>query len=222
MAVEWLMASIDLTHLSVHSLVSYLVAFGTPALDAVMPVLPSETAVITLGVTTAGSTDPRVALLVALAAAGAFVGDNASYVIGSWFGPFVERRFFSSERGRRQRAWAERALARRGWTIIIVCRFIPGGRTAVTLVCGMIAYPRKKFVAATAVAGCIWASYAFVIGRFGGKTFAHDEWVALLVAFAISATVTVVVELARRAFGRWRPARRTAAGAGDHSVPRDK
>ena len=45
--------------------------------------------------------------------------------------------------------------------ILVVCRFIPGGRTAVTLSCGLIGYPRRRFVAATAVAAVVWALYAF-------------------------------------------------------------
>jgi len=58
-----------LTSLQVGSPISYLIAIIVPALDAVFPVLPSETAVIALGVATAGSADPRIALLVACAAA---------------------------------------------------------------------------------------------------------------------------------------------------------
>ncbi len=54
--------------------------------------------------------------------------------------------------------------------VIIVSRFIPGGRTAVTLTCGIIGYERRRFVA-TAVAAVIWALYAFFIGRLGGKAF---------------------------------------------------
>jgi membrane protein DedA with SNARE-associated domain len=53
--------------------------------------------------------------------------------------------------------------------VIIVCRFIPGGRTAVTLTCGLLGYERRRFVIATAVAAVIWALYAFFIGRLGGK-----------------------------------------------------
>src|SRR5215475_13946590 len=93
--------------LQVDSAISYLVALIVPALDAIFPVLPSETAVIALGVATAGSTDPRIVLLVACAAAGAFLGDNLSYLIGRYFGPWAERRFFASGKGARQRAWAE-------------------------------------------------------------------------------------------------------------------
>ena len=53
-----------LQHLALSSPLSYLAAFLIPMLDAILPVLPSETIVIALGVSTAGSTDPRIALLV--------------------------------------------------------------------------------------------------------------------------------------------------------------
>jgi membrane-associated protein len=69
-----------LTSLQVTSALSYVIAVLVPALDAILPVLPSETTVIALGVATAGSTDPRIALLVACCAAGAFLGDNLSYL----------------------------------------------------------------------------------------------------------------------------------------------
>ena len=75
------------TSLQVDAPLSYLIAVVLPALDAIFPVLPSETAVIALGVATADSADPRIALLIACAAAGAFLGDNLSYLIGRRFGP---------------------------------------------------------------------------------------------------------------------------------------
>jgi membrane-associated protein len=188
--------------LQVDSVLSYLIALVIPALDAIFPVLPSETAVITLGVTTAGSTDPRIALLVACAAAGAFLGDNLCYLLGRRFGPAVERRFFAGPKGTRTRAWAERSLDRYGPQLIIVCRFIPGGRTAVTLTCGLVGYQRRRFVAATAVAAVIWALYAFLIGRIGGRAFENNIWAGLAVAFGASIVLSGVIELIRRLHGR--------------------
>lgn len=187
-----------LTSLHVTSLLSYLIALIIPALDAILPILPSETAIIALGVATAGSADPRIALLVACAAAGAFLGDNLCYLLGRRFGPLVERKFFASAKGRRRRDWAERSLERFGMQIIVVCRFIPGGRTAVTLSCGLIGYPHRRFVGATAVAAVIWALYAFFIGRLGGKAFEDKPWAGLLLAFGATLAVTGLIEGIRR------------------------
>ncbi len=160
--------------------------------------LPSETVIIALGVATAGSADPRIALLVACAAAGAFLGDNLCYLLGHRFGPRVERRFFRGEKGARRRAWAEHALQRHGMPLIVVCRFIPGGRTAVTLCCGIVGYQRRRFVVATAAAGLIWAAYSFFIGRLGGRAFADKPWAGLLLAFGTTIAVSGVIEAIRR------------------------
>jgi membrane-associated protein len=189
---------IGLPQLDVYSPLSYLVALIAPALDALLPVVPSETAVIALGVATAGHSDPRIAALVALAACGAFLGDNLAYLLGRRFGPVVDRRFFSGERGKRRRAWAEHALDRYGARIIIACRFVPGGRTAVTLTCGTVGYRRRSFVAATACAGLIWATYAFLIGRLGGQTFEDRPWLGLLLALGAALVISVLVEILRR------------------------
>jgi len=185
--------------LQVGSVVSYLVAVLVPALDVVIPVLPSETVVIALGVGTAGSADPRIGLPVALAAFGAFLGDNAAYLLGKRFGPMVDRRLFAGPRGAARRAWAERSLDRFGARIIIGCRFVPGGRTAVTVTCGLVGFPRRRFTGATACAGVVWASYAFFLGRLGGKAFEHQAWIGLLLALGVAATVSVLIEAARRA-----------------------
>jgi membrane-associated protein len=195
------------TSLQVDSILSYVIAIVIPALDAIFPVLPSETAVIALGVATAGSTDPRIALLVGCAALGAFLGDNLSYLIGRRFGPWADRRFFSSERGARQRAWAEQSLERYGAQLIIVCRFIPGGRTAVTLCCGLIGYPRRRYVPATAVAAALWATYSFFIGRLGGKAFEDNVWAGLLLSVGITLVISALVEAVRR-IRRYRKRRR--------------
>jgi membrane-associated protein len=170
-----------LATLQVGSVLSYLIAFVIPALDAIFPVLPSETAVIALGVATAGSTDPRIALLIACVAAGAFIGDNLCYLLGRRFGPAVQR------------------------------RFIPGGRTAVTLTCGLTGYPRRRFAAATAVAAVIWALYAFFIGRIGGRAFEDNPWAGLIAAFAVSIAISALIEGIRRLWARQR--RRASAKA---------
>jgi membrane-associated protein len=208
-----------LASLQVDSALSYLIAFVIPALDAIFPVLPAESAIIALGVATAGSADPRIALLVGCAAAGAFIGDNLSYLLGRRFGPAVQRRFFATPKGMKARAWAERSLERYGTQLIVVCRFIPGGRTAVTLTCGLTEYPRRRFAAATAVAAVIWPLYAFFIGRLGGRAFEDNPWAGLVVAFGASIAISALIEAIRRLLARRRN-RAAAQAAHSHSAGR--
>jgi membrane-associated protein len=203
--------------LDIGSPVSYLIAVLLPALDALLPWLPSETVIIALGAVTAGRVDPRIGLLVVLAAFGAWLGDNAAYLVGKRFGPAVDRRLFAGEKGAHRRAWAQRSLDRYGMRLIIACRFIPGGRTAVTLTCGMVGFPPRRFAFATAVAGIIWASYAFFLGRLGGKIFEDRPWAGLLLALGLGLAVGLLIEAARRV-RRWRSRRRTrhAPASGCH------
>jgi membrane protein DedA with SNARE-associated domain len=88
--------------------------------------------------------------------------------------------------------------------VIIVCRFFPGGRTAVTLCCGIIGYARRRFVIATAVAGAIWATYSFFLGRLGGQAFEGNPWAGFAVALGVTLAVSALVEAIRRACSRWR------------------
>ena len=207
-----------LASLRVDALLSYAIAIIIPALDAILPVLPSETAIITLGVATAGSADPRIGLLVACSAAGAFLGDNLCYLLGRRFGPRIERRFFRGEKGASRLAWSERSLERYGMPLIVVCRFIPGGRTAVTLCCGIVRYQQRRFVIATAIAGVIWASYSFFIGRLGGKAFEDKPWAGLLLALGIAVAISVLIELVRRIRSRRAQARTATETATEQSA----
>jgi membrane-associated protein len=191
------------TSLRVDSPVSYLLAFLITAFDAVLPILPAETLLIALGVATAGSTNPLIVLLVGCAALGAFTGDNLAYLLGRRFGPFVERRFFSSQKGAERRAWAQDSLGRLGILIIVVCRFIPAGRTAITLSCGLLRYSHRRFMIATAIGAVIWALYAFLAGRLGGRAFQDKPWAAFLVGLGAAVVIAGGVEVVRL-IAKWR------------------
>src|SRR4051794_36762052 len=149
---------------------AYLVLMAFALFDAVLPVVPSEASVITAGVVAADG-GLLLPVVIATAAVGAFLGDNAAYFLGRQFGDRAEQRFFSSVRGQRAVAWARKQLAERGGQLIIVGRFVPGGRTAVALTAGTTRFPWRRFAAYDVVAAIVWASYAALLGYFGGKAF---------------------------------------------------
>ena len=96
--------------------------------------------------------------------------------------------------------WAEEQLEERGGELIVVARFIPGGRTAVTLSAGTLAYPWRRFAAFDAAAALLWALYASLLGYYGGKTF-ESFWglvIALLTAFAIAGGIELVRWILKR------------------------
>ena len=175
---------------------AYAIIFLLALLDALVPVVPSESSVITAGVV-ASSGNLSVPLIVLAAAAGAFAGDNTAYLLGRRFGRRIEARFFSGERGRKQIQWAERQLAERGGELILIGRFIPGGRTAVTLSAGTLRYPWRRFALFDAAAALVWALYATLLGYFGGRAFEHAPWQGLLLALAVAFAVAGGIELVR-------------------------
>jgi membrane-associated protein len=186
---------------------AYGIVFLLAFLDAIVPVVPSETAVITAGVV-AGAGDLSLAMIVPSAAAGAFLGDNTAYWIGRRFGTRVVDRFFSGEKSRRRIDWAERQLTERGGELIAIARFIPGGRTAVTLSAGLLGFRWRRFILFDAAAAVGWALYASLLGYFGGHAFEHAAWKGLLLALGIAFAVAGGVEVTR-----WVLKRRQAPGS---------
>lgn len=175
---------------------AYAAIFLLAMLDAILPVVPSETSVITAGVL-ASSGRLSLPLVVVSAAVGAAAGDNLAYLIGRRFGDPVTRRFFSSEKSRQRLDWAQRQLNVRGGQLILVGRFIPGGRTVVTLTAGLLRYPWRRFVALDAVAALIWALYAAALGYFGGRAFEDAAWKGLLLALGVGFAIAGLTEAIR-------------------------
>jgi membrane protein DedA with SNARE-associated domain len=174
---------------------TYVFLFVISALDVIIPLVPSETSVILAGVI-AATGDLLLFAVILFAAGGAILGDNTAYWIGRKAGPRIVARFFSGERHKRIE-WAEKHVVERGGYLIIVGRFIPGGRTAITLTCGLLEMPWRRFIAFDVPAGILWASYAALLGYFGGKAFEEQPWKGFLVAFAVALGITGAVELYR-------------------------
>jgi membrane-associated protein len=187
---------------------AYAIVFLLALLDAIVPVVPSETAVITAGVV-ASAGDLSLWLILPAAAVGAFLGDNGAYLLGRRYGDHVTRRFLSGQKGRERLEWAERQLEERGGTLIAIARFIPGGRTAVTLSAGTLRFPWPRFAAYDAFAAVLWAFYAALLGYFGGRAFQHAAWKGLLLALAVAFGVAGGIELVRW----WRKRRRVSGAA---------
>ena len=186
---------------------TYPFLFLFALLDSIIPLVPSETAVIAAGVVSStGGLNVIVVILVA--AAGAVCGDNIGYLIGRRAQPWVERRF-SGPKAQRRLDWAATQLARRGTGLIIVARFIPGGRTVVTVTAGMTAMNHAKFFLATVVAGLIWGTYAAMLGYLGGQAFEDNHTLAFVIAFGAALAVSGLTELVRWAIHRRRRAATT-------------
>jgi membrane-associated protein len=177
--------------------VSYLVVLVSTALDVLLPLIPSETIVIGASVLAAQG-GLLIFLVVPAAALGAFLGDNVAYFLGRLVGWPVVNRLFKGEKAKARLRWAEGAIQRRGVALIVIGRFIPGGRSATTIAAGTLGLAYRRFLPADAIAAVAWALYISMLGYVGGETFEHNVWLPMLIALGVALLVASAVEAWRR------------------------
>jgi membrane protein DedA with SNARE-associated domain len=182
-----------------------VVIFVIAFLDSVIPIVPSETTVIIGGVA-AGLGEQSLPLVIVCGAFGAFLGDNAAYEIGRRFNPRIEAYARRKPKTASRLRWADQQIRKRGGLLLVTARFIPGGRTALTITSGVTHQPRPWFMFWVAIAVSIWATYAALLGYVGGKAFEDNHTIAFLVAFGTALAVTVVIEIVRHLLDRRRRA----------------
>ena len=173
-----------------------LVILAIAFFDSIVPVVPSETTVI-LGGVAAGISEQNLLLVILCGASGAFLGDNTAYLIGRRFAPLIQRRADRRPKTLKRLEWARDQIKKRGGLLLITARFIPGGRTALTLSSGITHQLWRWFASWVAVAAVIWASYAACLGAIFGQTFQDNHTLAFLLAFAAALSITVIIEVVR-------------------------
>jgi membrane-associated protein len=197
---------VDLAHDALSSPWGYLALFSFAAVDAFLPMVPSESLVVTAGVF-AASGKPELVLVIVAAGLGALVGDHISYGIGRSAGSRLLRRSREGSRQRRAFDWAAATLAQRGGVVLIVSRYVPGGRTAVTLTMGTIAYPRRAFFVFDALAAISWAIYGALIGYIGGHAFEDQPLLGLALGLGLAVAIAGLIEVVRHVLARRRRGR---------------
>lgn len=179
--------------------VIFVIAF----LDSVVPIVPSETSVIIGAVSVSiGEAPYGLWAVILVGASGAFLGDNAAYLIGRRFAPWFERRAMDRPKFASRLEWARRQIVARGGALLITARFIPGGRTVLTLSCGITRQPRAWFVKWVAIAAVIWASYASILAYVVGQPFKDNHTAAFWVAFGTALGINVLIEVVRHVRNR--------------------
>lgn len=183
---------------------AYLALFGFLTVDAMVPVVPIQAIMITTGALTVyGNLNLPLAILVG--ALGMFTGDSIAFVLGrstgnvgrgrlsqlrARFGPRHDEDAPPKEASRTKRA-AERftrGLRRPGPLVLLLCRFVPGGRMAAGFHAGRSRYPIKLFVFYDGLAALCWATYGGLVGHVGGTAITQSAW-RLFVIAAVAAIV---------------------------------
>jgi membrane protein DedA with SNARE-associated domain len=176
------------------------------AIDGFFPPVPAETLVIaTAAVYQQSGAFWQVALLWALAAAGAVSGDSVAYTLGRLFNA-TDWRVFRKGKGQSAVALARRTFARGAAPLLMVGRFIPVGRVAVNLTAGTIHYPYRRFLLIDSIAALFWSAYAVGIGYAAGHATGDNPLLGVVVGVAFSASVGSLAQWAiNRHYGKSLP-----------------
>jgi membrane protein DedA with SNARE-associated domain len=162
-----------------------LESFGIP--------LPGETALIAFGVL-ASQGHYSIVSVIAVAAAGAIIGDNLGYWL---IGRLGGRRLF--ERSRYTRRYAERFLppterlmSKHGGKIVFFGRFITVLRYTAAWAAGIARMPWWRFLFWNAAGGICWATAVGLVAYYGGAAAADAiQRYGIYAAAAIAAVVVI-------------------------------
>jgi membrane protein DedA with SNARE-associated domain len=182
----------------------FLALYAFATIDGFFPPIPSESVIIALAALFVASGSADFWILGAVAAAGAFTGDQIAYSIGRRI-PIRRLRFMQGPRAQKALAWAERALAERGASFIISARYVPVGRVAVNMTAGATGYPRRRFTALAVVAAISWSIYSVLLGIGAGHLFGEKyPLLAAVVGVAVGLLIGVLVDWGIASWGRRR------------------
>jgi membrane protein DedA with SNARE-associated domain len=168
----------------------WVVVFLIAGLDALLPFMPSETTVVLVGVLVAPSA-AGLTQLILVAAAGAFFGDVAAYLLGRGTGNAVLTRLTRAERGIRAREWAQRQLERRGRLLIVFGRYVPGGRAATLATAGALGFSPSWFLPPELAGVLLWGTQAALVGFVGGTAFQDQPLTGMAVSYGFVILVVV-------------------------------
>jgi len=146
-------------------LVVMIESFGVP--------LPGETALILFGVLAAQG-HYNIAVVIAVAAAAAIVGDNLGYwIIGRWGGRrLFERWGWLKRYSERVLPRAEDLMAKHGGKTVFFGRFITVLRYTAAWIAGLGRMHWARFLFWNAAGGIAWATLVGLVAFYGGKSAA--------------------------------------------------
>ena len=184
----------------------YLALFVLLIVDAMVPVVPIQAIMITSGALTVyGGLD--LPMVIAVGALGMFTGDSIAFVLGRtaghvgnhWlssrlaalrhrFAPQQDDGDQGTSKTRRAAARFTRGLRQPGPLVLLLCRFVPGGRMAAGYHAGRNGYPIRFFIAYDGGAALAWATYGGLVGHIGGTAVTQSAWRL----FAVAATAALI------------------------------
>jgi membrane protein DedA with SNARE-associated domain len=161
--------------------------------------VPGETALIASGVL-ASQSKLSIVAVIAVAASGAIVGDNAGYWLGREGGrKLLERWPLVQRHAQRVLPRAERLFAKHGGKTVFFGRFIAVLRITAAWMAGISHMPWWRFLLFNAAGGILWATLVGLVAYYSG-----DAAASAIQTYGLYAAGAIVVAIIGIVLGlRW-------------------
>jgi membrane-associated protein len=181
------------------------------AVDGPVPVLPSETILMSAAAAAFGVGDVRgVVGLFAAALVGSIAGDALCFWLGRSSNRFLPAAAHADHGLAR---WVRANLFRRPVTALVGARLLPGGRLVSTTAAGRVGLPLRRFLPGSFVSSAVWSAYMLAVGMALGPIVGGNPFLSLA-AGAVMAVVTAGgFALAQRLRARRRAVATASSGA---------
>ncbi len=157
------------------------------AIDGPVPMLPSETLLMSAAASAFGSYDAvGIIGLFAAALAGSVLGDLAVFGMGRSSTRVLPR---AAEAETGLAAWVRSNMFRRPVVALVGARFVPGGRLVSTAAAGRLGLPLRRLLAGSVVSSALWSVYMLVVGLAVGPMTGGNPLLCI-VAGAVMAVLT--------------------------------
>ncbi len=173
---------------------AYAVMAGILIIDGFFPFVPGETGVVTLAALGASGHGPQVWLVLVIAIMATMIGDGIAFLIGRTVG--IERwSWMRRPRVARAFAWASAGLLRRPTVFLMIAKFVPFARVAVTMTAGAGRLPLRRYLMISAAASTVYTSYHVVVAVVAGTAFASTPLLGAGVAIVAVILFGVLFEI---------------------------
>jgi membrane protein DedA with SNARE-associated domain len=173
------------------------------AADGPVPVLPSETILMSAAASAFGVGDVRG--IVGLYAA-ALVGSLAGDLLCFWLGRSSTRFLPAAAHAEHGLArWVRANLHRRPVTVLVGARLLPGGRLVSTAAAGRVGLPMRRFLPGSLASSAVWSAYMLAIGMALGPIVGGNPLLSLAAGAAMAVVTAGGFALVQRLRARRRP-----------------
>lgn len=170
----------------------YAAVFALVGLESIGVPLPGETALVTAALYAAATHRLSIGLIIAVATAGAIIGDNIGFTLGRWGGYPLLRRYGKYVRLNERRLKIGRyVFQQHGGKVVFIGRFIAVLRTYAAFLAGTNRMRWSRFLVFNAAGGITWALVIGLAYYYVGSAVSHLRGPLDIILGAIAVAVVI-------------------------------